>query len=132
MLKRTIECIRRTFAAALKPGLKRSIARGIAVAVKKLAVSKTRLTDFSSVNVPVMVMGSAVSQRAQLAIAARHGDDWTAVATAFLLAHPAKITPVLGTNNLDRIAALSDAERVSLDRQDWFWLYEAALGGEVR
>lgn len=65
-------------------------------------------------------------------IAARCGVDRAAVATAFLVAHPANITPVLGTNNLDRIAALSDAERVSLDRQDWFWLYEAALGGEVR
>ena len=65
-------------------------------------------------------------------IATRSGVDRAAVATAFLVAHPANITPVLGTNNLDRIAALSDAERVSLDRQDWFWLYEAALGGEVR
>ena len=64
-------------------------------------------------------------------IATRSGVDRAAVATAFLLAHPAKITPVLGTNNLDRISAISAAETVQLDRQDWFYLYEAALGGEV-
>ena len=64
-------------------------------------------------------------------IAKRHEVDRAAVATAFLLAHPAKITPVLGTNNLERISALSDAEKVELDRQDWFYQYEAALGKEV-
>ena len=64
-------------------------------------------------------------------IATRGGVDRAAVATAFLLAHPAKITPVLGTNNLDRISAISAAETVEIDRQDWFYLYEAALGSEV-
>ena len=78
----------------------------------------------------LMTASGTLSQRLD-AIAARHSVDRAAVATAFLLAHPAKITPVLGTNNLDRIAAICDAERVSLDRQDWFSLYEAALGGEV-
>ena len=64
-------------------------------------------------------------------IAKRSGVDRAAVATVFLLAHPAKITPVLGTNNLDRISSISAAETVQLDRQDWFSLYEAALGSEV-
>ena len=64
-------------------------------------------------------------------IATRSGVDRAAVATAFLLAHPARITPVLGTNNLDRISAISAVETVQLDRQDWFSLYEAALGSEV-
>ena len=64
-------------------------------------------------------------------IAKQSGVDRAAVATAFLLAHPAKITPVLGTNNLDRISSISAAETVQLDRQDWFYLYEAALGSEV-
>jgi len=50
---------------------------------------------------------------------------------AFLLAHPAKILPVMGTNNLDRIATLTDATKVKLDRESWFMLYEAALGTEV-
>lgn len=64
-------------------------------------------------------------------IAADQGVDRAAVAIAFLLRHPAKILPVLGTNNLARIATISDALKVQLDRPTWFSLYEAALGKEV-
>ncbi|MFT6531252.1 MAG: putative oxidoreductase [Limimaricola cinnabarinus] len=65
------------------------------------------------------------------AIADAQGVDRAAVAVAFLLAHPAGILPVLGTNNVERIAKISDALKVSLDRQDWYTLYEAGLGTEV-
>ena len=64
-------------------------------------------------------------------IAGAAGVDRAAVAVAFLLAHPAHILPVMGTNNIDRIARLSDAFKVKLDRQNWYRLYEAALGQEV-
>lgn len=65
------------------------------------------------------------------AIAERSGTDRGAVAVAFLLHHPATILPVLGTNNLERISAISDALKVKLDRETWYELYEAALGNEV-
>lgn len=65
------------------------------------------------------------------ALAARHGVDRAAIAVAFLLRHPSKIMPVLGTNNLDRIKSLGAAMSVDLDRESWFELYEAALGHEV-
>jgi predicted oxidoreductase len=55
----------------------------------------------------------------------------SAVAVAWLLAHPARILPVMGTNRLERIRALSDALRVPMDRPTWFRLYTAALGREV-
>jgi len=64
-------------------------------------------------------------------IARAQGVDRAAVAVAFLLAHPAGILPVLGTNNLERIAKISDALKVELDRETWFLLYEAGLGTEV-
>ncbi|WP_170342097.1 aldo/keto reductase [Ruegeria arenilitoris] len=64
-------------------------------------------------------------------IGAQFGVDRAAVAVAFLLAHPAGILPVLGTNSLDRIKRVSDAMKVNLDRETWFRLYEAALGHEV-
>ncbi|UAB88929.1 aldo/keto reductase [Ruegeria sp. SCSIO 43209] len=64
-------------------------------------------------------------------IAAEFGVDRAAVAVAFLLAHPASILPVLGTNNLGRIKRASDALKVKLDRESWYRLYEAALGHEV-
>lgn len=64
-------------------------------------------------------------------IAQLHDVDAAAVAVAWLLAHPAGILPVMGTNTLGRIATLSDALKVAMDRQTWFTLYEAALGHEV-
>jgi predicted oxidoreductase len=59
------------------------------------------------------------------------GTDWSAVAVAWLLRHPARIIPVMGTNSLERIAKLSDACRVEIDRQTWFELYTHAIGHEV-
>lgn len=64
-------------------------------------------------------------------IGAQFGVDATAVAIAWILAHPAKIMPVLGTNNLDRIHAMSDALKVEMSRELWFTLYTEALGDEV-
>ena len=64
-------------------------------------------------------------------LAQEAGTDRAAVATAWLLAHPARILPVMGTNNLNRIKALSDALKVEIDRQTWFEIYTAALGAEV-
>lgn len=64
-------------------------------------------------------------------VAERYDVDSAAVAVAWLLAHPAKIIPVLGTNKLSRISELSKALRVEMDRQTWFEIYTAALGREV-
>lgn len=70
--------------------------------------------------------------RAKLAeIATAQGVDEAAVAVAWLLAHPAGILPVLGTNNLDRIKQIGDAAKVEIDRPTWFALYTEALGHEV-
>ena len=64
-------------------------------------------------------------------ISAAQGVDETAVAIAWLLHHPARIIPVLGTNDMQRIARMQDALRVTLDRQTWFELYSLANGVEV-
>ncbi len=80
--------------------------------------------------------GSLMSGEGALAevlerIAQEHSVDKAAVAVAWLLKHPAKILPVMGTNNLSRIATISDAEKVEMDRQTWFELYTLANGREV-
>jgi predicted oxidoreductase len=73
-----------------------------------------------------------IGLRSRLAeIGAEYGADWTAVAVAWLLRHPARIMPVLGTNTLSRIAQISDALKIEMDRQTWFELYTLALGHEV-
>lgn len=64
-------------------------------------------------------------------IGARFSVDASAVAIAWLLAHPGNILPVLGTNNMARIATISDALKVELSREDWFVLLEAARGYKV-
>ena len=78
-----------------------------------------------------LMQGDAALSDLMHRIGAEHGVDAAAVAVAWLLAHPARILPIMGTNNLARIRALSDATRVKLDRQTWFELYTAALGTEV-
>ncbi|MDW3181627.1 aldo/keto reductase [Roseobacter sp.] len=78
----------------------------------------------------LMTDDSAVAQQMD-ALAQAQGLDRAAVAVAWLLAHPAGILPVMGTNTLSRIATFSDALNVEMDRQTWFELYEAANGQEV-
>jgi predicted oxidoreductase len=75
---------------------------------------------------------ASAALRARLdALGAEAGTDWTAVAVAWLLHHPVRVIPVLGTNTLSRIATISDAMRVPMDRQTWFELYTLAQGQEV-
>jgi len=64
-------------------------------------------------------------------IGAAYGVDAGAVAVAWLLRHPARFLPVMGTNNLNRIKGLSGALQVTLDQQDWYDIYTAALGHGV-
>jgi predicted oxidoreductase len=64
-------------------------------------------------------------------VASQNNVDETAVAIAWLLAHPSRILPVLGTNSLDRIKGMSAALDVKMDRQTWYEIYTAALGREV-
>jgi predicted oxidoreductase len=78
----------------------------------------------------LMTAGSALSDT-MANIAEAQGVDSAAVAVAWLLKHPAKILPVLGTNNLQRISAISQASQVVMDRQMWFELYSLAIGQEV-
>ena len=50
------------------------------------------------------------------------------LAIAWLLRHPARIRPILGSGKIQRIRELVDAERIVLDRQTWFELLETAQG----
>lgn len=50
---------------------------------------------------------------------------------AFILKHPAKISPVIGTTNKTRILNAKKAIDLNLDIQDWFLLLEASKGAET-
>ncbi|CDZ34135.1 Uncharacterized oxidoreductase YcsN [Neorhizobium galegae bv. officinalis] len=64
-------------------------------------------------------------------VAEEQGVDASAVALAWLLHHPANILPIIGTNNIARIATSAGAGKVTIDRQTWFELYTAAIGKQV-
>ena len=64
-------------------------------------------------------------------VALQHGVDEAAVAVAWLLAHPAGILPVMGSNRIDRIRMFGEALKVGMDRETWFELYVSALGADI-
>lgn len=49
-----------------------------------------------------------------------------AIALAWIMRHPAGIQPVVGTTRPERLEALSEAARITLNRQEWYALYLAA------
>lgn len=50
----------------------------------------------------------------------------TAIATAWILRHPAKIQTIVGSMNSERIKEISKASNVNLTRQEWYEIYLAA------
>jgi predicted oxidoreductase len=62
------------------------------------------------------------------ALAAEFGCTSEAVALAWLLKHPARILPIIGTANLQRIADCCVAPDLELSREQWYELYVAARG----
>ena len=54
-----------------------------------------------------------------------------AIVIAWLLKHPINMMPVIGTTNLARIKACSEAVNVSLSREHWYQLYVTARGEEL-
>lgn len=50
---------------------------------------------------------------------------------AWLMMHPAKPIPVLGTSKLERVKGAMEAKGLSLDREDWFRLWTASTGQDV-
>lgn len=50
---------------------------------------------------------------------------------AWLRKHPAGIIPVLGTSKIERIKAAQEALTIELTHEEWYMLWEAALGREI-
>lgn len=59
-------------------------------------------------------------------IAAEKGVAPEAVAVAWILRHPAKIQPIVGTTNPKRLRAICQASQAELSRKEWYGLYRAA------
>ncbi|MGM0984324.1 MAG: aldo/keto reductase [Pseudomonadota bacterium] len=64
-------------------------------------------------------------------LSAHHGVSPAGLALGWLRRLPGSPVPVIGTLNPARITTLQDEARLSLPRQDWYALLEAARGHEV-
>jgi predicted oxidoreductase len=65
------------------------------------------------------------------AMAAKYDATPVQIALAWLLAHPAKIVPLVGTANPDHIREGAGAAKVHLQREDWYALWTSAWGRRV-
>lgn len=59
-------------------------------------------------------------------IAARYAVSNSTIAIAWLLRHPARMQPVIGTMNTGRLRDCCKASGLSLTRQEWYEIYRAA------
>jgi predicted oxidoreductase len=59
-------------------------------------------------------------------IASRYGVNKNTIAFAWILRHPAKIQPVTGTTNTDRLKDYLKAVDIILTREEWYDIYRAA------
>jgi predicted oxidoreductase len=59
-------------------------------------------------------------------IAASKGVTNTAIAIAWILRHPAKMQPIVGTTNPQRLKDICKASQVELSKPEWYELYRSA------
>ena len=59
-------------------------------------------------------------------LAEKYGVTNTAIALAWILRHPAKIQPIVGTINPKRVADCAKAADITLTREEWYEVYSAA------
>ena len=59
-------------------------------------------------------------------LAEKYNVSSTAIATAWILRHPAKIQTIVGTTNENRLKDICTASNVNLTRQEWYEIYLSA------
>lgn len=63
-------------------------------------------------------------------LANKYNVEKSAIAIAWILRHPAKIQPIVGTMTPSRLTAIAKAAEIKLTREEWYELYLAA-GNEL-
>jgi predicted oxidoreductase len=64
-------------------------------------------------------------------LAAARNVSKEAIVVAWLLRHPARIQPIIGTTNPKRIAGACQADDLKMTREEWYRLFTASRGGAV-
>ena len=65
------------------------------------------------------------------AVAAQFGVSRAAATYSWIMAHPARVIPIVGTQNAARIAELADAYKIVWTRQVWYDVLVAARGEKL-
>ncbi len=68
-------------------------------------------------------LGAAVKRQAMI-----DGTNPEAIALAWIMRHPAKVQPIIGTVQPERIRDACKAVNISISREEWYTLLEAARG----
>ena len=86
------------------------------------------------------VMGSYVSDQSDedirikkviVELCDKYNAEENQILLAFILKHPSKIIPVIGTSKAETIITLSQTLQIDLDLEDWFRILESIKGKEV-
>jgi predicted oxidoreductase len=63
--------------------------------------------------------------------ASESGVNRAAAAFSWIMAHPSRPIPIAGTQDVDRIATIPQALKVEWSRQQWYRVFEAAIGQKL-
>lgn len=63
--------------------------------------------------------------------AAETGVDRAAAAYSWIMAHPARPIPIVGTQNVSRIATIPDAYKPQWTRTEWYAVLQASMGAQL-
>ncbi|MDM7859008.1 aldo/keto reductase [Alteromonas sp. ASW11-36] len=91
------------------------------------SLAQGKVTDLSRAQTPQEQRIAA----AVAAMAAEYQTSAEAIALAWLMRLPMGIQPIIGTTNPDRIRACAQASSLTLSREHWYTLLEAARGADV-
>ena len=70
-------------------------------------------------------------QKMAAEIAEKHNAQIDQILLAWILKHPAKIVPVLGTTKIERIKDALGALKIEITHEEWYELWRAATGVDV-
>jgi len=59
-------------------------------------------------------------------IGEKYGTNSTGMAIAWILRHPAKMQPIIGTVNPERIKTIANAADITITHDEWYELYRAS------
>lgn len=92
-----------------------------------LAAGRLATNSAIDLNSPDHAHRAQLRERLDAIAYARHVSR-SVIALAWLLAHPAGIIPIVGATTPEHILDAAKAETIELTRDEWYRLYEAAVG----